>query len=141
MLKQLSYLDLLINDKGCIYHLNLSSSEISDKIILVGDPGRVPQVSRYFDQIEIKEHNREIVTHTGFYSGVRFKVMSTGMGCDNIDIVLNELDALVNIDFKTRKRNSRLRKLDLMKLGITGALDESIQVGSFLLAKYALGLD
>ncbi len=94
--------ELIINSRGAIYHLDLRPEELADKIFLVGDPGRVPVVSKYFDRIEIKQQHREFISHTGYIGSERYTVISTGIGTDNIDIVMNELDALVNIDFATR---------------------------------------
>lgn len=133
--------ELIIKENGRIYHLNLLPEEIADTIILVGDPGRVSTVSAYFDTIEIKESNREIVTHTGTFHNKRFTVMSTGMGPDNIDIVVNELDALANIDLITREVKPRHQSLNLIRLGTSGAIRKEIPVNSFVISEYALGLD
>ena len=100
--------ELIINSRGAIYHLDLRPDELAHKIFLVGDPGRVPVVSKYFDRIEIKQQHREFVSHTGYIGSERFSVISTGIGTDNIDIVMNELDALVNIDFTTRSIKPKL---------------------------------
>lgn len=133
--------ELIINDDGSIYHINLLPSEIADKIILVGDPGRVATVSSFFDKIEIKKQNREFITHTGTYKGERLTVMSSGIGTDNLDIVVNELDALVNIDLKTREIKDKHHSLTLIRLGTSGALQEDIPVHTFLKSETACGFD
>ncbi len=133
---------LVLHTDGSVYHLRLFPHQIADSIILVGDPGRVKDVSRLFDHIEFQMANREIVTHTGTYKGKRVTVLSTGMGTDNIDIVINELDALANINLKTREINAEHIKLNLVRLGTSGALQPEIEVGtSFVAAEFALGLD
>lgn len=126
---------------GAIYHLNLHPEELADNVILVGDPGRVPMVSALFDTIEIKRQNRELFTHTGTYQGKRVSVLSTGMGTDNIDIVLNELDALANIDLSTREIKKEHRTLNLVRLGTSGALQADIKTGSFVAAAKGFGID
>lgn len=133
--------ELIITDDGAIYHLDLKPSQIANTIITVGDPGRVAQVSKYFDEIEHKAEHREFVTHTGTYKGKRISVVSTGIGPDNIDIVLNELDALVNIDFETRTIKEELTSLKIIRLGTSGALQKEIPVDSMLASAYAIGLD
>ena len=133
--------ELIITDEGAIYHLDLKPSEIANTIITVGDPGRVSQVSKYFDEIEHKAEHREFITHTGTYKGKRISVVSTGIGPDNIDIVLNELDALVNIDFSTREIKEDLTSLNIIRLGTSGALQKDIPVDSMLASAYAIGLD
>ncbi|MCK9291696.1 MAG: nucleoside phosphorylase [Bacteroidales bacterium] len=140
--KKIPASQLVLNQDGSVYHLNLLPDQIADTIILVGDPGRVARISNYFDRIELKASNREMNTHTGFYKGRRLTVLSTGMGTDNIEIVLNELDALVNIDLKNRQRNIAHRRLQLIRLGTSGALQADIAVGeSYVAGAYALGLD
>lgn len=133
--------ELIINKDGTVYHLNLLPEHISDTIITVGDPDRVPMVSKYFDEIEIKIAKREFVTHTGYYKGKRITVISTGMGTDNIDILMNELDALVNIDFQSREPNEEKIKLKIVRVGTSGSLQESIPLGSHLASHYSIGLD
>ena len=133
--------ELILNDDKKIYHLNLSKDQIADDIILVGDPGRVALISNKFDSIEHKVSNREFVTHTGQLNGKRISAISTGIGTDNIDIVINELDALVNIDFKTRTINSDKKSLNLIRLGTSGALQKDIAVDSFLASSFGLGFD
>lgn len=126
---------------GAIYHLNLHPEELADNVILVGDPGRVPMVSALFDTIEIKRQNRELFTHTGTYHGKRVSVLSTGMGTDNIDIVLNELDALANIELSTREIKKEHRTLNLVRIGTSGALQADIETGSFVAAAKGFGID
>ena len=133
---------LVLHGDGSVYHLRLFPEQIADTVILVGDPNRVAKISALFDVIENQVSNRELVTHTGFYKGKRITALSTGMGTDNIDIVLNELDALVNIDLKLRTIKEKHTRLKLIRLGTSGALQPDIPVGnSFLASKYALGLD
>lgn len=133
--------ELIINPNGSIYHLNLKSEDIADTIIVVGDPQRVEQISCYFDDIELKVQNREFVTHTGIKNNKRLTVLSTGIGTDNIDIVVNELDALVNFDLKTRERKTKPSTLNIIRLGTSGAIQEDIPINSFVIAEYGLGID
>ena len=133
---------LIVNDEGAIYHLNLRPEDIADDIILVGDPGRVDMVAAFFDHIELHRQNRELNTMTGRYKGKRITVLSTGMGTDNLDIVINELDALANIDFKTRQPKATHRTLNLIRIGTCGALQADIPVEeSYVATRYALGFD
>ena len=133
--------ELILTPENKIYHLNLSKDEIANDIILVGDPDRVSVISNKFESIEHKIQNREFVTHTGILNGKRISVIATGIGPDNIDIVVNELDALVNIDFKTRTINKKKKTLNLIRLGTSGALQKDIEVDSFLVSSFGLGLD
>jgi len=133
--------ELILTPENKIYHLNLSKDEIADDIILVGDPDRVSVISNKFDSIEHKIQNREFVTHTGVLNGKRISAIATGIGPDNIDIVINELDALVNIDFKTRTINKKKKILNLIRLGTSGALQQDIKVDSFLVSSFGLGFD
>ena len=133
--------ELILNSKGKIYHLSAAVGEIAENIILVGDPGRVKNISKYFDKIDTKLSNREIVTHTGIFNNKRLSVISTGMGPDNIDIVINELDALFNIDFKSRKEKKEKISLNIIRIGTSGALQKEIPVESFVLSTYGLGID
>jgi uridine phosphorylase len=133
--------ELIITKDNKIYHLNIDKNQIAKNIILVGDQDRVSQISKYFDEITEKVQHREFVTHTGFYKGKKITALSTGIGCDNIDIVVNELDALVNIDFENRTINSEKIQLNLIRLGTSGSLQENIKIDSFLMSKYALGFD
>ncbi|AIZ42874.1 nucleoside phosphorylase [Cellulophaga baltica] len=138
---QLKPSELVLNADNSIYHLNILPEDIADTIITVGDPDRVGGVSKYFDTIEVKKGKREFHTHTGTLNGKRISVISTGIGTDNIDIVLNELDALVNINFETRKINSEKKQLDIIRIGTTGAIQPHINVGDFLLSEHAIGFD
>ena len=133
--------ELILTKERKIYHLNLSKEEIADDIILVGDPERVKLISDKFDKIDHKIQNREFVTHTGIINNKRISVVSTGIGPDNIDIVINELDALVNIDFETRSINPLKKSLNLIRLGTSGALQDNIEVDTLLVSSYGLGID
>ncbi len=133
--------ELILNADNSIYHLNLLPENIADTIIVVGDQNRVGRVSKHFDTIEVKRERREFFTHTGVLNGKRITVLSTGIGADNIDIVLNELDALANIDFKTRTINKELKQLKIVRIGTSGAIQPDIPVDSFVLSDYALGFD
>ena len=133
--------ELILNPDQSIYHLNLQPDDIATTIITVGDPDRVSDVSKYFDRIELKKGKREFITHTGEISGKRITVISTGIGTDNIDIVLNELDALVNIDFKERAIKNTKTVLDIVRIGTSGAIQPEIDVDSFLLSEIAIGFD
>lgn len=133
--------ELILNPDGSIYHLNLLPEDIADLIIVVGDPDRVQMVSRYFDHIELKKQKREIITHTGTIGSQRITALSTGMSTDNIDIVFNELDALANIDFKTRTAKSQTKSLKIIRAGTAGSLQADIPVDSFVISKDAVGLD
>ncbi|RYE31583.1 MAG: phosphorylase [Sphingobacteriaceae bacterium] len=133
--------DLILNPDGSIYHLNLLPEDVAETVITVGDQGRVTEVSKHFDHIDLKKGKREFLTHTGFIGQKRITVISTGIGTDNIDIVLNELDALVNIDFATRSVKSKLTSLDIIRIGTSGALQADIALDSVLIADYGLGFD
>ncbi|MCP9753433.1 nucleoside phosphorylase [Ferruginibacter sp. HRS2-29] len=133
--------ELIINDRGAIYHVNCRPEEIANTIITVGDPDRVKEVSKHFDSIEFKNNHREFVTHTGYLGKKRISVTSTGIGPDNIDIVLNELDALVNIDFETRTIKEKLTSLNIIRVGTSGSLQQEIPVDSFVASTHGLGLD
>jgi uridine phosphorylase len=133
---------LVLNSEGAVYHLNLHPDQLADDVLLVGDPGRVELIASFFDKIEVKRQNRELVTRTGYYNGKRITVMSTGMGTDNLDIVMNELDALANIDLKTRMPKEGHRSLNLIRIGTCGALQPEIEVeDSYVATRYAIGLD
>jgi uridine phosphorylase len=138
---QIEASELILNPDGSIYHLNLLPEDISDTIFLVGDPDRVEEVSRYFDKIEIKKQKREFVSHTGYIGNKRLTCLSTGIGTDNIDIVINELDALVNMDLQTRLPKNKLRTLNLIRIGTCGSLQHDIPIDSFLVSEYGIGLD
>jgi len=133
--------ELILNPDGSIYHLNLKPQNISNTIILVGDQDRVEKVTSHFDSIEFETQKREFKTQTGFYKGKRITVISTGIGSDNIDIVLNELDALVNIDFKTRQIKDKLTSLDIIRIGTSGALQDHIPVDSFIVSTHGLDIN
>ena len=134
--------ELVLNTDGSIYHLKLNPGDVAKTILLVGDPGRAKMISEYFDTIEFSGQNREINTFTGTYKGTRLTVLSTGMGPDNVEIVVNELDALFNIDFKTRKAKEDKTSLNLIRIGTSGALQADIPViKSYVVSEYALGLD
>ncbi len=138
---KISETDLILNPDGSVYHLNLLPKNISDTIIAVGDPSRVYMVSQFFDEVEFEMNKREFITQVGKYKGKRITVISTGIGTDNVEIFFNELDALVNIDLKTREPKSRKKKLKVIRIGTSGALQEDIPVGTHLLSDYAVGLD
>jgi uridine phosphorylase len=140
-LRTFSPSELILNDDGSVYHLNLRPEHIADKIIAVGDPGRVYRISRYFDKIEFEMSRREFVTHTGTWKGKRITAISTGMGTDNIEIFMNEMDALVNIDLKNRRQEELHTSLKIVRLGTSGSLQEEIPVGSHLVSANAVGLD
>lgn len=133
--------ELIINGDGSIFHLHVNPEQLADKVILVGDPGRVSLVASHFDNQECDIESREFHTITGTYRGKRISVVSTGIGCDNIDIVLNELDALANIDFATRTEKEQLRKLTLVRIGTCGGLQEYTPVGTFIASEKSIGFD
>ncbi|HEY9343600.1 MAG TPA: nucleoside phosphorylase [Hanamia sp.] len=133
--------ELIINSRGAIYHLDVRPEELAENIITVGDPDRVKEVSKHFDKIEIQRQHREFVTHTGYLGNKRISVVSTGIGPDNIDIVLNELDALVNINFSTRTINKELKPLNIIRIGTSGSLQADIPVDSFVASTHGLGID
>lgn len=140
-MQQIAESELIINNRGAIYHLDARPEEIASNIITVGDPARVQEVSKYFDRVEVQRHHREFVTHTGYIGKKRISVVSTGIGTDNIDIILNELDALVNIDFTTRTINKELRQLNIIRVGTSGSLQADIPVDSFVASSHAIGID
>jgi uridine phosphorylase len=138
---KISDTDLILNPDGSVYHLNLLPKHISDTIITVGDPSRVYMVSQFFDEVEFEMNKREFITHVGTYKGKKVTVISTGIGTDNVEIFLSELDALVNIDLKTREAKSKKKKLKIVRIGTSGALQEDIALGTHLVSDYAVGLD
>ena len=138
---QLAPSELTLNSEGKLYHLNVGNKDVAPNIILVGDQNRVAMVAEHFDSISYQTQHREFATTTGKYNGVPITVTSHGIGCDNIDIVLTELDAAINIDLETRMVNPKLRSLKLIRIGTCGALQEGIEVGSAVISKYAIGLD
>lgn len=133
--------ELIINNRGAIYHVNCRPEEIAHTIITVGDPDRVQEVSKHFDAVEFTNQHREFISHTGTLAGKRLTVISTGIGPDNIDIVVNELDALVNIDFETRLIKNELTSLNIIRLGTSGSLQMDIPVDSFVASSHGLGID
>lgn len=133
--------ELIINADGSIFHLHVKPEQLADKVILVGDPGRVSLVASHFDEIECEVENREFRTITGSYKGKRLSVVSTGIGCDNIDIVVNELDALANIDFETRTERQEPKTLTLVRIGTCGGLQPYTPEGTFVLSKMSIGFD
>jgi uridine phosphorylase len=141
MIKKIQESELILNADGSIYHLALKPDQLAHRIILVGDPQRVDLVSALFDEIEHRVHKREFITHTGFYKGARISVVGTGIGTDNIDIVMNELDALVNIDLQTRQLRPQHTRLHLVRIGTSGALQGDIPVDTFIASEWGLGLD
>jgi uridine phosphorylase len=141
MVQRIAESELILNTRGAIYHLNLCPEELAPTIITVGDPDRVAQVSRHFDSIEVQQQHREFITHTGWLGGKRLSVISTGIGPDNIDIVLNELDALVNIDLETRQVKEEHTSLKIIRIGTAGSLQYGVPVDAFVASVYGLGLD
>lgn len=133
--------ELILNGRGAIYHLDLRPEEIADTIVTVGDPDRVKEFSKYFDVLEVQQQHREFVTHTGTIGGKRLTVLSSGIGPDNIDIVINELDALKNIDFETRQIKQSLGMLNIIRVGTSGSLQGDIDVDSFVASTHGLGVD
>ena len=133
--------ELIINARGAVYHIDLRPEELAQNIIVVGDPDRVAMVSKYFDKIEIKRQHREFVSHTGTIGNKRITCSSTGIGPDNIDIVMNEFDALVNIDFETRTIRKELTTLNVMRIGTSGSLQADVPVDSWVAGTHGLGLD
>lgn len=133
--------ELMINGDGSIFHLHVKPEQLADKVILVGDPGRVALVASHFEHQECEVESREFRTITGSYKGKRITVVSTGIGCDNVDIVLNELDALANIDFQTRENFPNLRQLELVRIGTCGGLQADTPVGTFICSETSIGFD
>ena len=133
--------ELIINSDGSVFHLHVKPEQLADKVILVGDPGRVALVASHFDTKECDIESREFHTITGTYKGKRITVISTGIGCDNIDIVMNEVDALANIDFNTREERATLRQLEVVRIGTCGGLHLNTPAGTFICAEYSIGFD
>lgn len=143
-MKSLKYFapsELIINPDGSVFHLHVKPEQLADKVILVGDPGRVSLVAAHFDSRECEVESREFRTVTGTYQGKRITVVSTGIGCDNIDIVVNELDALANIDFETRQEKPQLRSLELVRIGTCGGLQPYTPVGTYICSEKSIGFD
>ncbi len=141
MKKRFAESELIINADGSIFHLHIKPGNLADKVILVGDPGRVPMVASHFDTQECDISSREFRTITGTYKGKRITVISTGIGCDNIDIVMNEIDALANIDFTTRTEKDELRSLEILRIGTCGGLQPYTPVGTFICSVKSVGFD
>jgi uridine phosphorylase len=141
MLPHLAESELILNNRGAVYHLNLRPEELANTVITVGDPDRVAQVSQHFDSVEIKRQHREFVTHTGWLGGKRLSVISTGIGTGNIDIVFNEMDALVNIDLEKKQIKDTHTSLQIIRMGTSGSLQRAVPEDSFVVSVYGLGLD
>lgn len=133
--------ELIINKDGSVFHLHVRPEQLADKVILVGDPGRVDLVASHFEEKEMEVESREFRTVTGTYKGKRITVISTGIGCDNIDIVMNEVDALANIDFQTRTEKQQLRSLEIVRIGTCGGLQLNTPEGTFICSEYSVGFD
>ncbi len=140
-MQQIAESELIINARGAVYHLNVRPDEIAENIITVGDPDRVKEISKHFDKIEVETQHREFVTHTGYVGNKRISVVSTGIGPDNIDIVMNELDALVNIDFDSRLIRDDLKQLNIIRIGTSGSLQADVPVDSFVASTHGIGID
>jgi uridine phosphorylase len=140
-LKMIKDSELILNPDGSVYHINLKPGQIANDIIFVGDQNRVEKITKHFDSIEFTSQKREFKTQTGLYKGKRITVMSTGIGPDNIDIVMNELDALVNVDFETRTAKQNLTSLNIVRIGTSGSLQADIPVDCFVMSQFGLGLD
>jgi len=140
-MKKIGESELILNSDGSIFHLHLLPGDVAQDIILVGDQDRVEVISAYFDKIEVKKKNREFVTHTGYYKGKRLSVISTGIGTDNVDIVINELDAITNIDLSLRVEKAEKKSLSFVRIGTSGALQADIPVDTPVVSKYAIGFD
>lgn len=133
--------ELILTEDKRVYHINLKAEDVADTVIVVGDQGRVSQISSFFSKIDFKTEHREFVTHTGWFNGKRITVLSTGIGTDNVDIVMNELDAAVNINPETRELNSQLKKLNIIRFGTSGALQQEITVNGIVVSSHGIGLD
>ncbi|MDM8256458.1 nucleoside phosphorylase [Phocaeicola barnesiae] len=133
--------ELLINEDGSVYHLHVKPEQLADKIIVVGDPARVGLIASYFDDVECQIVSREFHTTTGTYRGKRISIISTGIGCDNVDIVLNEIDALANIDFQTRETKDRLRSFEIVRIGTCGGLQPDTPIGTYICSEVSIGFD
>ncbi len=133
--------ELIINNRGAVYHLDLRPEEVAGTVITVGDPDRVKEVSKYFDSVEVRRQHREFISHTGYVGKKRITVLSSGIGPDNIDIGINELDALVNIDFETREIKKNLRGINIIRIGTSGSLQPDIPVDCFVASTHGLGVD
>ncbi|SMG07287.1 uridine phosphorylase [Marivirga sericea] len=141
MNKQYPESELILNKDGSVYHLSLKPQDISDVILTVGDPSRVHKVSQYFDKITFEMNKREFITHTGTYKGRKLTVMSTGMGTDNVEILMTELDALANINLKKRENKAKKKSLKIIRIGTSGGLQQDLPVDSLSVSQFAVGLD
>lgn len=133
--------ELILRPDGRLYHLGILPEDIADRVIIVGDPERVPLISRLFDRVDTRLSGREFLVHTGEFQGKRITVVSSGIGVDNIDIIINELDAAVNVDLETRQPKANLRSLEIIRIGTSGSIQKDIPVGSFVASAMAFGLD
>jgi len=140
-MKFFSEADLILNKDGSVYHLNLKPENVADNIIIVGDPGRVHRISKHFDTIDFEMNKSEFITHTGIYKNKRITVMSTGMGVDNIEIAMIELDALFNIDLKKRTPKEDKKSFNIIRIGTSGSIQEDLSVGSEVMSDYGIGMD
>lgn len=140
-MKKIEASELMLNADGSIYHIHLRPAELADTVLLVGDPGRVKMISKHFTDIEFVKQSREFVSTTGSYNGKRITVLSTGIGTDNIDIVMNELDAVANIDFNTREIKKKKRSLTIVRIGTSGAIQPDIPLGAFVFSRISIGCD
>lgn len=141
MIKSIENSELILNPDGSVFHLHLLPGDIAETIILVGDPSRVDLIAKRFDSVEIEKSNREFKTITGYFNTKKLSIVSTGIGTDNIDIVVNELDALVNIDFETKRLNKDIKSLNLIRIGTSGAIQKDIPLSSFIVATKSIGFD
>lgn len=141
MSARISETDLILNKDGSLYHLNLKPGDIAPIILTVGDPGRVHRISRHFDTVDFEMNKREFITHTGKYKGKRITVISSGMGTDNVEVLMTELDALVNMDFKEREWKEKRQKLYVIRVGTSGSIQEDVRLGTHVVSEYGVGLD
>src|ERR1035437_57696 len=140
-MKKIATSELILNADGSVYHLNLLPEQLADTVLVVGDPGRVEKVSKHFDSVELRVQNREIITHTGWVGKKRITVLSSGMGTDNMDIVLNELDALVNVDLKERTPKQQLKQLTIIRMGTSGGFQPDLPSDSLVASSHGIGMD
>ena len=140
-MKKIATSELILNADGSVYHLHLLPEQLADTVLVVGDPGRVEKVSKHFDSVELRVQNREIITHTGWVGKKRITVLSSGMGTDNMDIVLNELDALVNVDLKERTPKQQLKQLTIIRMGTSGGFQPDLPSDSLVASSHGIGMD
>ena len=140
-MKEFSDTDLILNRDGSVYHLSLKPNQVSNNIIVVGDPGRVHRVSRHFDEVQFEMNKREFITHTGIYNNKKITVLSSGMGPDNIEIIMIELDALFNIDLKKKAPKKDRKQFNIIRIGTSGGIQEELKLGSPVVASFGVGLD